>query len=72
VLEQPLVASAIIGARTADQLSDTLAAASWRLPEDARQRLDAVSALPRRYPRAMEETMAQRRNQAVRMPVRFA
>jgi aryl-alcohol dehydrogenase-like predicted oxidoreductase len=68
VLEQPLVASAIIGARITDQLTDTLAAAGWQLPEAARQRLDKVSALPRRYPRAMEETMAQRRDRAVRMP----
>jgi hypothetical protein len=62
------VASAIIGARTADQLADTLGAAGWSLPADARQRLEAVSALPRRYPRAMEETMMKRRDQAVRMP----
>jgi aryl-alcohol dehydrogenase-like predicted oxidoreductase len=70
VLEQPQVASAIIGARTADQLNDTLAAASWHLPEAARQRLDKVSALPRRYPRAMEETMAERRDRGVRLPSR--
>jgi len=68
VLEQPLVTSAIVGARTAAQLSDTLAASGWRLPEEVRDRLDRVSAQPRRYPRAMEETMAARRNQAVRMP----
>ncbi len=68
VLDQPQVASAIIGARTTDQMTDTLGAAGWTLPVGARQRLDAVSALPRRYPRAMEETMADRRNQAVRMP----
>lgn len=70
VLEQPLVASAIVGARTAGQLSDTLAAADWQLPEDARERLNKVSALPRRYPRAMEDTMAERRNRAVRQPNR--
>jgi aryl-alcohol dehydrogenase-like predicted oxidoreductase len=68
VLEQPHVASAIIGARTADQLGDTLAAAGWRLPEAARERLDKVSAQPHRYPRAMEETMQQRRDRAVKMP----
>jgi aryl-alcohol dehydrogenase-like predicted oxidoreductase len=67
VLEQPLVASAIVGARTAQQLGDTLAASSWRLPEEARERLDKVSAQPHRYPRAMEETMADRRNQAMQM-----
>jgi diketogulonate reductase-like aldo/keto reductase len=70
VLEQPLVSSAIVGARTVDQLSDTLAAGGWRLPEAARERLDTISALPRRYPRAMEETMLQRREQAVRVPTR--
>ena len=68
VLEQPQVASAIVGARTAEQLSVTLAAAGWRMPEEARKRLDKISELPRRYPRAMEETMAARRDQAIRMP----
>jgi aryl-alcohol dehydrogenase-like predicted oxidoreductase len=68
VLEQPAVASAIVGARTAEQLGDTLAAAGWRLPAEARERLDKDSARPHQYPRAMEETMADRRNQAVRMP----
>ena len=68
VLEQPMVTSAIIGARTAEQLDDTLGAADWQLPAQARERLDKVSALPRRYPRAMEEGMADRRNQAVRIP----
>jgi aryl-alcohol dehydrogenase-like predicted oxidoreductase len=68
VLEQPLVASAIVGARTADQVRDTLAAGGWQLPAAARERLDKISALPRRYPGAMEETMLQRRERAVRMP----
>ena len=63
-----MVTSAIVGARTAAQLGDTLGAAGWRLPDDARARLDEISALPRRYPWAMEEGMADRRNQAVRMP----
>jgi aryl-alcohol dehydrogenase-like predicted oxidoreductase len=71
-VEQPMVASAIVGARTAQQLSDTLGATGWELPEQARKRLDKVSALPRRYPRAMEESMAERRDQAVRMPARAA
>jgi aryl-alcohol dehydrogenase-like predicted oxidoreductase len=68
VLEQPLVASAIVGARKTEQLGDTLAAAGWRLPAAARERLDRISAPPHRYPRAMEETMKERRDQAVRMP----
>jgi hypothetical protein len=40
------------------------------LPEEVRDRLDRVSAQPLRYPRAMEETMAENRNQAVGMPGR--
>ena len=67
-LEQPMVTSAIVGARTMAQLGDTLGAAGWQLPEDARKRLGKVSAQPHRYPRAMEATMAERRDRAVRMP----
>lgn len=70
VLEQPQVASAIVGARTAEQFSDTLAAAGWRLPDEARERLEQVSAPAQHYPRAMEAAMATRRDQAVRMPRR--
>ncbi|MBI3517036.1 MAG: aldo/keto reductase [Proteobacteria bacterium] len=66
LLDQPQVASAIVGARTAAQLGDTLAAAGWRLPEAARARLDKVSALPRRFPRAMEDSMVERRDQAIK------
>jgi aryl-alcohol dehydrogenase-like predicted oxidoreductase len=69
VLDQPQVASAIVGARTAEQFGDTLAAAGWRLPEEARKRLDEISAPPRRYPRAMEDMMAVRRDQAIRPAV---
>jgi aryl-alcohol dehydrogenase-like predicted oxidoreductase len=67
-LDQPAVASAIVGARTAAQLGDTLGAAGWRLPAPALARLDKVSALPRRFPRAMEETMAERRDRAITGP----
>jgi aryl-alcohol dehydrogenase-like predicted oxidoreductase len=67
VLEQKMVASAIIGARHAGQLDDTLAASGWQLPAEARQRLDTVSAQPRRYPRTMEDGMAERRDSAVRV-----
>lgn len=70
VLQQPQVASAIVGARRTDQVGDTLAAAAWRLPEEMLGRLDKVSAVPHRYPRAMEETMAERRDRAVRLPGR--
>jgi aryl-alcohol dehydrogenase-like predicted oxidoreductase len=70
VLDQPFITSAIVGARTAEQLADTLGAAGWRLPEESRAHLDAVSALPHRYPRSFEEAMRARRDEAVRMPVR--
>ncbi len=68
VLDQPFITSAIVGARTATQLRDTLRAGGWRLPADALARLDAVSAPPRRYPRSMEDTIHDRRDSAVRMP----
>jgi aryl-alcohol dehydrogenase-like predicted oxidoreductase len=70
VLDQPMVASAIVGARTSDQLGDTLGAIGWQLPAEARKRLDDVSALPLRYPRSIEEAMVERRNAAMRMPGR--
>jgi aryl-alcohol dehydrogenase-like predicted oxidoreductase len=70
VLDQPMVSSAIVGARTAAQFSDTLACCGWELPDEARARLDKVSAPPHRYPRAMEETMKERRDRAVRLPGR--
>jgi aryl-alcohol dehydrogenase-like predicted oxidoreductase len=68
VLDQPQLASAIVGARTAAQLGDTLAAAGWRLPEAARARLDTVSALPHRFPRAMEAPMQARRDESIKIP----
>ncbi|TXL72239.1 aldo/keto reductase [Vineibacter terrae] len=68
VLDRPFITSAIVGARNADQLRETLATAGWTLPDDMRARLDAVSALPHRYPRSFEENMHERRNAAVKMP----
>jgi aryl-alcohol dehydrogenase-like predicted oxidoreductase len=65
VLEQPMVSSAIVGARSVEQLLGTLGATGWQLPDTMRARLDNVSAHPRRYPRTMEDTMADRRAQAV-------
>ncbi len=68
VLQQPMVSSAIVGARTTAQLGDTLGGAGWQLPQDALDRLTKISANRHRYPRAMEATMAERRNSASRMP----
>jgi aryl-alcohol dehydrogenase-like predicted oxidoreductase len=68
VLDQPQITSAILGARSAEQLRQTLSAGDWRLPAEALQRLNRVSALPHRYPRAMEEDMHERRRGAIKMP----
>lgn len=68
VLEQPAITSVIIGARTADQARDNIKAGSFVLEPENVHRLNAVSALSPRYPRAMEENMHERRNDAVDMP----
>ncbi|HTR84054.1 MAG TPA: aldo/keto reductase [Reyranella sp.] len=68
VMDQPFMTSAIVGARNAEQLGDTLKAGGWRLPTEALDRLNKVSARPWRYPRAFEETMPERRSSAVKMP----
>jgi aryl-alcohol dehydrogenase-like predicted oxidoreductase len=49
-LGRPAVTSLIIGARTAEQLADNLAAASLTLTEADRAQLDQASALPLIYP----------------------
>jgi aryl-alcohol dehydrogenase-like predicted oxidoreductase len=49
-LGRPAVTSLIIGARTAEQLADNLAAASLTLSADERARLDKASAPPLIYP----------------------
>ena len=68
VLEQPAITSVIVGARTVEQLRDSLGAARWRLEGDALKRLDEVSRLPERYPKSMEMPMKERRDKAVKMP----
>ena len=68
VMDQPCITSAIVGARNAEQLGDTLASAGWRLPAEALAKLDKVSAQPYRYPRAFEATMVERRNAAIEKP----
>ncbi len=68
VMDQPFMTSAIVGARNAEQLEDTLASAGWRLPQAALEKLNKVSAQPTRYPRAFEDPMPERRNAAIKMP----
>ncbi len=68
VLEQPAITSAIVGARTLEQARDNFLAGGWKLPGDALERLNEVSRLPERYPKAMEKSMRERRAQALNMP----
>jgi len=68
VMDQPFMTSAIVGARNTDQLADTLKAGGWRLPAEALEKLNKVSARPNRYPRAFEDPMPGRRAAAVKMP----
>ena len=68
VMDQPFMTSAIVGARNAEQLKDTLGAGGWRLPKAALERLNKVSAQPHKYPRAFEDPMPERRSSAVKMP----
>ena len=68
VMDQPFMTSAIVGARNVEQLGETLKAGGWRLPADALEKLNKVSAQPNRYPRVFEDPMPERRNSAVKMP----
>jgi aryl-alcohol dehydrogenase-like predicted oxidoreductase len=68
VMDQPFMTSAIVGARNAEQLGETLKAGGWRLRAEALARLDEVSAQPKRYPRAFEDPMPERRRSALKMP----
>jgi aryl-alcohol dehydrogenase-like predicted oxidoreductase len=68
VMDQPFMTSAIVGARNAEQLTDTLAAGGWHLPKEALEKLNKISAQPTRYPRAFEDPMPERRKSALKMP----
>jgi aryl-alcohol dehydrogenase-like predicted oxidoreductase len=68
VLEQPAVASVIAGVRTVAHLRDNAGASGWRLEGEPLARLNAVSALPDRYPQSFERTMRERRASALDMP----
>jgi aryl-alcohol dehydrogenase-like predicted oxidoreductase len=68
VLHQPAITSAIVGARTVRQAQDNLLASTWKLPDEALERLNSVSYLPPRYPASMEFNMHERRDNAVKMP----
>jgi len=55
LLHQKGVMSVIVGAKTAEQLADNIAAATLRLSDDDRTALDQASALSPEYPRWMLE-----------------
>ncbi|HEX8962669.1 MAG TPA: aldo/keto reductase [Rhodocyclaceae bacterium] len=61
LLAQPAVSTVIVGARTADQLKDNLAAARLALSADELAALEDVSRLPREYPGWMIETQGKYR-----------
>lgn len=61
LLKRPFVTSVIIGARSAEQLDDNLAATTVELSAEEIARLDAVSALPREYPGWMIERQGEGR-----------
>jgi hypothetical protein len=50
VRDRPGVAAPIVGARTAEQLQESLTAENFELPEESRQRLDDVSVPCMGYP----------------------
>ena len=49
-LRQPAVTSAIVGARSAEQLAENVKAIAIELPQEDLQQIDAVSRLPSEYP----------------------
>lgn len=61
VLAKPFVTTVIVGARTAEQLDDNLAAADIALTADEVAMLDRASALPPEYPGWMLERQGGRR-----------
>ena len=68
VLDQPVITSVIVGARTMEQLRDNIKVSSWSIPADYKAVLDEVSSLPDRYPEKMEKHMQKRRDVALDMP----
>ncbi|MGI9536326.1 MAG: aldo/keto reductase [Desulfocapsaceae bacterium] len=68
VLDQPVITSVIVGARTKEQLQDNIKVSGWSIPAEYKAGLDKVSYLPDRYPEKMEKHLQQRRDDALDMP----
>ena len=66
ILQQPVITSVIIGARTETQFLENVKASGWSLDQNVLRKLSDVSHLPDRYPEAMEKNMHERRDSAVR------
>ena len=62
---KPGVDTAIVGARTEEQLRDNLASATWELSAEEMARLDEASAVPEPYPYWHQQTWAGARNPRV-------
>jgi aryl-alcohol dehydrogenase-like predicted oxidoreductase len=58
LLHQRAVTSVIVGAKTPEQLTDTMSASALKLSDEELKRLDAVSALTKEYPEWMIERQA--------------
>ena len=63
LLHRKVVSSVIVGAKTAEQLDDNIAATEIELTDAELDALDLVSALPREYPGWMFETQSVRSKQ---------
>jgi aryl-alcohol dehydrogenase-like predicted oxidoreductase len=61
LLRKPGISSVIIGARTGEQLADTLKTTDWEMTPDEVKSLDALSTPPRVYPYWMLERNLQER-----------
>lgn len=68
VLDQPGVTSAIVGARTPEQLRENVFATGWKLDSESMERLNKVSAIRIRYPDAFESRIIPRRLTFIDMP----
>ncbi|MEL6925228.1 MAG: aldo/keto reductase, partial [Bacteroidota bacterium] len=60
LLQQPIIASVLIGVRTLDQLKDNLGAISVQLSDEEVSQLNTLSQLPELYPYRMIEAYAKR------------
>ena len=60
VLDQPVVTSVIVGARTTEQLKDNIKVSGWSIPSEYKTILDDISYLPDRYPEKIEKHMQKR------------